>query len=192
MTGTGMQRAVGFSDPEKRQKDDFYETPPEATVELLKREKFDGVIWEPAVGAGAISKIFAQHGYFVVGSDLRTDNIYGDYPGRDFLTTSFPGQCPSPGSIVTNPPFKLALQFILRALSEPSVKKVAMFARIQLLESKERYLELWSKYPPVRVYIFSQRVTCHKEGVSIMAFCWYIWEKGYTGRPELHWILPEK
>lgn len=187
-----MQRAVGFSSPEKRQADDFYETPVIATEELLKREKFEGVVWEPAVGAGAISRVLSKHGYFVVGSDIRTDDIYGSYPGLDFLAHGYPGATPSPTTIITNPPFKLALQFILKALSEPSVKKVAMFARIQLMEGKERYLELWSKYPAIRIYIFSKRVTCSAEGVRIMAFCWYIWEKGYTGQPSLHWILPEE
>lgn len=192
MTGTGMQRAVGFSNPEKRHPDDFYETPEIATEELLKREKFPGGIWEPACGAGAISKVLSRHGYFVVGSDIRKDNIGGDYPGLDFLEHEFPGQCPSPKSIITNPPFSLALAFILRSLREPGVEKIAMFCRIQLLESQERYTELWSKYPASRVYIFSKRVTCSSEGVKIMAFAWYIWEKGFTGHPEIHWILPQK
>jgi hypothetical protein len=187
--GTGAQRAVGYSQPENRQKDDFYETPALAIEELLKREKFPGPIWEPASGAGAISKILEKYGYEVVSSDIREDT-YGKYPGVDFLQNSIPAFYPK--SIITNPPFKLALPFILRALEEPSVEKIAMFARIQLLESQERYNALWSKFPPKRVYIFSKRVTCSAEGVSIMAFSWYLWEKGFTGTPELHWILPEK
>jgi len=190
MTGTGTQRSVGYSNPEKRMADDFYETPAVAVEELLKREKFLDPIWEPAVGAGAISKILTEHNYFVVGSDIRP-GVAG-FGGRDFLTTKFPKENEEPKSIITNPPFKLALPFILRALSEPSVTKIAMFARIQLLESKERYEQLWSKHPPVRIYIFSKRVTCSAEGISIMAFAWYIWEKDFRGCPEMHWIMPEK
>lgn len=36
-----------------RPDDDFYRTPPEATHALLDRERFDGIIWEPACGDGA-------------------------------------------------------------------------------------------------------------------------------------------
>jgi hypothetical protein len=189
---TATQRLVGSSDQCVRQPDDFYETPAIATEELLKREKFLDPIWEPAVGAGAISKILSRHSYFVVGSDIRTENIYGDYPGRDFLGHGYPAGTRSPRSIITNPPFKLALPFILKALNEPGVEKVAIFGRIQLLESKERYERLWTKYPPVRIYVFSRRVTCSEEKVSIMCFCWFVWEKGFTGHPELHWIMPDK
>lgn len=189
MIGTGTQRSVGYSSPEKRMADDFYQTPAVAVEELLKREKFLDPVWEPAVGSGAISKILEKHNYFVVGSDLRI-GVAG-FGGRDFLTTKFPKENEEPKTIITNPPFKLALPFILRALSEPSVVKVAMFCRIQLLEGKERYLTLWSKYPASRIYIFSKRVTCSAEGVSIMAFAWYIWEKNFGGKPELNWILPE-
>ena len=38
-----------------RQKDDFYPTPLIAIEALLDHENFDGDIWEPACGDGAIS-----------------------------------------------------------------------------------------------------------------------------------------
>lgn len=41
-----------------RQKDDFYPTPKYAVEELLKRETFEGNIWECACGEGDISKVF--------------------------------------------------------------------------------------------------------------------------------------
>jgi len=188
VTGTGTQRSVGYSNPEKRMADDFYETPAVAIEELLKREKFQDPIWEPASGAGAISKILEKHGYEVVSSDIRKDT-YGEYPELDFLKNSIPGFYPK--SIITNPPFSSALPFILRALEEPGVEKIAIFCRIQLLEGKERYLALWSKYPPARIYVFSKRVTCSSEGVTIMCFAWYCWERGFKGKPEFNWILPE-
>jgi hypothetical protein len=187
---TPTQRLVGSSDQCERQPDDFYETPAIATEELLSREKFPEIIWEPACGSGAISKILEKHNYLVIGSDIRTDNIYGSYPGVDYLKTKQLDKLLNPHSIITNPPFKLALPFILKAVNEPGVEKVAIFGRIQLLESKERYEKLWIKYPPVRIYVFSKRVTCSEEKVSIMCFCWVIWEKGFTGHPELHWIMP--
>jgi hypothetical protein len=44
----GSSRANG-----EREENDFYPTPTFATEELLKREKFDGAIWECACGDGA-------------------------------------------------------------------------------------------------------------------------------------------
>ena len=54
-----------------RQKDDFYPTPPEATIALLNSEKFgEGTIWECACGNGAMSKVLKDSGYKVYSSDL--------------------------------------------------------------------------------------------------------------------------
>jgi hypothetical protein len=44
-------------DAENRQRDDFYPTPPEGTRALLSVERFEGPIWEPACGDGAISRV---------------------------------------------------------------------------------------------------------------------------------------
>ncbi len=45
---------------------DFYATPPEATPALLSVEQFDGPIWEPACGDGAISRQLIATGHDVV------------------------------------------------------------------------------------------------------------------------------
>ena len=47
----GSSRANG-----DREQNYFYPTPPYATEELLKREIFEGNIWEPAAGEGDISE----------------------------------------------------------------------------------------------------------------------------------------
>jgi hypothetical protein len=49
---------------------EFYPTPPEATRALLSVETFDGTIWEPACGRGAISTVLETAGYQVVSTDL--------------------------------------------------------------------------------------------------------------------------
>ena len=66
-----------------RQVDDWYPTPPEATLKLLEAEPFHGVIWEPAAGDGALADVLANSGHAVVASDL---NDYGYCKaGVDFL-----------------------------------------------------------------------------------------------------------
>lgn len=49
---------------------DFYPTPPEAVRALLSVEAFEGSIWEPACGDGAISKVLLAAGFDVVSTDL--------------------------------------------------------------------------------------------------------------------------
>jgi hypothetical protein len=44
--------------------------------------------------------------------------------------------------------------------------------------------------------VFSKRIKCVKNGDfkqagdanSAMAFCWYVWQKGYKGKPVIEWI----
>ena len=55
---------------------DFYPTPPEAIRALLSVETFEGSIWEPACGDGAISKVLLEAGHEVVSTDL-IDRGYG-------------------------------------------------------------------------------------------------------------------
>jgi len=71
MSVRAQHRTAGIAvDSANRQKDDFYPTPPEGTRALLSVERFDGSIWEPACGDGAISRVLIEAGYEVVSSDL--------------------------------------------------------------------------------------------------------------------------
>src|SRR5882672_437547 len=63
---------------------DFYPTPPEAVRALLSVEQFDGTIWEPACGDGAISRELQAHGHSVVATDL-INRGHGQ-GGSDFLS----------------------------------------------------------------------------------------------------------
>ena len=67
---------------------DFYPTPPEAVRALLSVEQFDGLIWEPACGDGAIAKELARHDHSVHPTDL-IDRGYG-IGGLDFLAPTLP------------------------------------------------------------------------------------------------------
>ena len=71
-------RLVGTMVSNDRKENDFYPTPKWATEQLLKYEKFDGDIWEPACGDGAISEVLKEHGYTVTSSDI-IDRGYSPY-----------------------------------------------------------------------------------------------------------------
>jgi len=163
----------------ERVENDFYPTPEYVTEELLKREGFDGVIWEPACGTGSMSEPIKKAGYTVESSDL-IDRGYGCI-GVDFLqTNSFAD------NIITNPPYKYATEFVEKAIKTTG-KKVAMLLKLQFLEGMKRK-QLFAKYPPKIVYVFSKRI-CFSEGKSpLMVHCWFVWEKGYKGETKLEWI----
>lgn len=171
----------------QREENDFYPTPPNAVYELLKRENFKGEIWECACGDGAISKVLKDSGYEVYSTDL----IYRGYGegNIDFLKTNRKTQ-----NCITNPPYKYATEFVEKAL-ESSTDKVAMLMKIQFLEGVKRY-EMFQNTPLKKVCVFSKRLKIYKNGIkmgnsTMMCFAWFIWEKGYTEKPYIEWILEE-
>lgn len=99
------------------------------------------------------------------------------------------------GDIITNPPYKHALEFCEKAIDVvTSGHKVAMFLRLQFLESKRRKA-FFLKYPPQKVYVSSSRLHCGRngdfesmKGNNAVAYAWFVWEKGYSGETILKWI----
>ena len=175
----------------ERQSEDFYATEPKAAELLLELEDFNERIWECACGEGDLAKVFVEHGHKVLSTDL-VDRGYGG-GGVDFL------QCTEvfDGDIITNPPYKYAKEFVEKALElVPDGHKVAMFLKLQFLEGKARR-ELFEKYPPKTVYVASGRLLCAKNGDfegmkagggSAVAYCWYVWQKGYKGDSIIKWF----
>lgn len=112
--------------------DDFYETPEEATRALLAHETLPHRLWEPACGKGAIARLLIEAGHDVVSTDL-ADRGYGQ-SGIDFLMEhSAPDGVEA---IVTNPPFKLADEFVRHGLR--LVPRVVMLLRLAYLEGAGR------------------------------------------------------
>lgn len=166
---------------ENAEPNDYYATEPKATNLLLEQVKFTPAIWEPACGEGHISKVLKEHGYHVYSSDL-INRGYG-CGGIDFLKYEHPE--PIDCDIITNPPYKYAKEFVEKALDlvKPG-RKVAMFLKLTFLEGQSRR-ELYRKAPPQTVYVSSARLQCGKNGdfsgTSMVAYAWFVWEKGYPG-----------
>jgi len=175
-------------DAQNRQRDDFYPTPPAATEALLAVEEFDGDIWEPACGNGAISRVLERYGFSVLSTDL-IDRGYGR-GGVDFLLDY---STPIADNIVTNPPFKFAQEFVEHALRR-SHRKVAMLCRLAWLEGKGRR-KLFLGSPLARVWVFSSRVPMLRNGDQMLkggggmvAFAWFVWDHNHHGAPTLGWL----
>lgn len=179
----------GISRTAIRETNDFYATDPKAIDYLLKYEVFDKNIWECACGEGNLSEPLKEYGYNVFSTDL----IDRGYPDDiiDFLKTDIKFS----GDIITNPPFKYINEFIIKALEViPFGNKVAFFMKLNHLAGKKRYKEIYSKFPPYKVYVFSGRIPCSKNNNpsgftgNAMDYAWFIWEKGKLGPTELKWI----
>lgn len=188
-----MFKTIGASNhtEKEREVNDYYATEPRAAELLCDLVKFSPHIWECACGAGHLSQVFEQRGYQVKSTDL-IDRGYGE-SGIDFL------QCTEPfyGDIVTNPPYKVARQFVEKALSlVPVGNHVAMFLKLTFMEGKGRKA-LFTQSPPRYIFVSSSRLLCAKNGEfekmregggSAVAYGWYIWEKGFQGDTVVRWF----
>lgn len=184
-----MLGATNHSDKD-RQQHDYYATEPRAMELLLAEEHFHPVIWECACGEGHLSKVLEQCGYVVISTDLIYRG-FGDPKPLNFLLESLSD---FEGDIITNPPYKYALQFVERALEIVKLgRKVAMFLKLQFLEGKARK-KFFIENPPKVVYVSCSRLTCalngnfDKSSSSAVAYAWFVWEKGFKGNPIIKWI----
>lgn len=175
------------------QENDFYSTDPSAMYDLLRREAFSYNVWEPACGMNHLSDVLRENGHAVRTSDIVDRLGDGSVEVLDFL------QCEETsydGDIITNPPYKHALDFVKKSLDlVVAGHKVAMFLRLQFLEGMKRKV-FFETHPPKVVYVFSRRVKCYKDGdmanfeqkSSPTAYMWAVWEKGYKGDTIVKWI----
>jgi len=172
--------------PEDREENDYYATNPEAVHILLENGSFSRVL-EPACGEGHISKVLEDYLIEVDSYDL-IDRGFGNVKNF-FEFESFEGD------IITNPPYKLAQEFVEH--SHKIVRdgdKICMFLKLQFLEGKARK-KMYKKHPLKTLYVFSSRMACAKggdfenlNGQGAVAYAWFLWEKGYKGSPEIKWV----
>lgn len=168
-------------------KDDLYETPPEAVEALLRVERLPEYLWEPACGRGKIANVLAAHGHCVWATDLVNYGQSSENCGIDFLMERMSRYSPIQHiqCIITNPPFKLAEEFVDHALC--LCPKVVMLLRLAFLESERRSSILDSGWL-ARIYVFRKRLPMmHRDGWegrkanSGMAFAWFVWDKNHQG-----------
>lgn len=198
--GNSIWKTLGASNHTDKEREglDFYTTDPIAIDKLLTVERPNINIWEICAGNGHLAQRLKDYGYAVTTSDI----VQRDYPldfVEDFLQmkeneTSWIKDC----DILTNPPFSKAKEFVLHALDLVGYgHKVYMFLKLTFLEGKSRYKDLFSKYPPKMIYVFSERVLCAKNGDfegmkagggSAVAYAWFVWQKGWKGKPTIEWI----
>lgn len=181
---------------------DYFPTPPWATrafcAHVLGHLGLDRYalsrlsVWEPAAGEGHMAEPLGESFGRVIASDVF------DY-GRGYRIGSFTGigagtvDPPDCDWIVSNPPFNLGLDFILRGLAL-GVSGVAMLLRTSFLEGVERYERLFAARPPTLFAPYVERVPMTKgrwdpAATTATAYAWFVWVRDAAPRPPF-WIPP--
>jgi hypothetical protein len=185
-----MQRRVEAHDS----LDDF-PTPPWATRALcewllhgVNQPLSQFTVREPAANRGHMVKPLAEYFHHVEASDVHDYGV--GYPVADYLWGPIPEMV---DWTITNPPFRLAEQFIERGY-QSSERGVAVIVRAAFLEGQGRFDRLFSIKPPSHVLQFTERVVMHKgrlapEGSTATAYAWIIWMADQRDT-RLRWIAP--
>lgn len=180
---------------EPKDSPDDFPTPPWATRGLIehilaKEDLRDFTCLEPACGAGHMAKVLKEY-FGSVTSEDAYDYGYGDV--QDFLFSDHPS-----GSfdwVITNPPFRLAEEFVIRSL-EIARHGVAILARSVFLESVGRYQGIFRNAPPSAFAQFVERVPMVRgrldsKATTATGYAWLVWHKAQAGMaPRLMWVPP--
>jgi hypothetical protein len=171
---------------------DLYETPAVAVEALLRVEQLPHCIWEPAAGKGAIVRVLRGRGHAVITSDIHD---YGSlhFVGDFLAQEKMPAGC---NCVVTNPPYQRAAQFVEHALRLSPL--VVMLLRLAFMES-ERRCPILEGAGLARIHVFRKRLPMmHRDGWegrkanSGMAFAWFVWDRGFTGRTTIDRVSWER
>ncbi|WPZ05639.1 hypothetical protein [Pelagerythrobacter marinus] len=177
---------------------DDFPTPPWATRALCEwlnargEETAHFNVREPTANRGHMVAPLREYFRRVEASDVHDYGV--GFPVGDYLFG------PEPELIhytITNPPFRLAEQFIER-MAATSEFGFAVLVRAAFLEGQGRFERLFSKNPPSHVLQFSERVVMHKgrlapEGSTATAYAWLVWldgGAGDNGETYCEWIPP--
>jgi hypothetical protein len=117
---------------------------------------------------------------------------YGYGVKRDFLDQ--PVETNSVDWVITNPPFRLGEEFVLKALNVAR-HGVAILARTVFLESIGRYEKIFSEQPPTKFAQFTERVPMvqgrlDQKASTATGYAWLVWEKKGSQIPRLMWVPP--
>ena len=174
---------------------DDFPTPPWATRALFAHVLGDDVplrrmsCLEPACGAGHMAVVLKEYFESADATDAY-DYGYGDV--RDFLLE--PYRAGSYDWVITNPPFRLAQEFVIRGLQVARIG-LAIVARTTFLESVGRYEAIFREKPLAIFAQFTERVPMLKgrldpKASTATGYAWFVWRKDISIVPRLMWVRP--
>jgi hypothetical protein len=176
---------------------DDFPTPPWATRAACEFIANQGLtlsgmsVREPCANRGYMVRPLLEHFGAVIASDVHD---YGaGFPVQDYLY-GLDAHFSRTDWTFMNPPFRLAAEFIERALRLSNVG-VAAIVRTAFLEGMERFQTLWSVSPPWAVAVHVERVPMFRgrvdaEGASATSYSWIFWRTDTAERLPIGWIPP--
>ncbi len=198
MAGQNTSSAVMAQRTEAHDSLDDFPTMPWGTRALVEHVLFPaGVpfammkVWEPAANRGYMVSPLEEYFATVYASDVHD---YGaGFHVHDFLQPYRPDGFDDIEFVITNPPFRLAKQFIERGLDVASVG-IAVVVRTSFLEGIDRYETLFRDNPPTIVAPFVERIPMFRgridpTGSSATSYTWLVWIKDCEPMP-MCWIPP--
>ena len=175
----------------ERNADDWYVEPDWSVDALAAVERpFIGGVMDPCCGSGNIPKRLHANGVlYVAASDLVDRGYDGMMSRGEFSDTlaSF-----KPASVVSNPPYNLAQEFVDCALKHTR-DRVCVLLRLAFLEGQKR--RLWFEQKPLaRVWVSSRRMSMPPGGSDVkakggtIAYAWFVFEHGHRGPAQIGWL----
>lgn len=199
--GPNTSSAVMAQRKEPNDSLDDFPTMPWGTRALMEHVLIDRVFhrdflrklncWEPAANRGYMARPLAEYFGNVYASDVHD---YGQgFLVHDYLQPYKPDYFFNIDFVCTNPPFRLAKQFIERALEVASIG-LAVVVRTSFLEGIDRYNTLFKDNPPTIVAPFVERIPMFRgrvdqKGSSATSYSWLVWVNGVDPLPMV-WIPP--
>lgn len=169
MDSLQASRISGGNSARGRRRSDFYPTPPDVTVALMRFLNLPRTtsVWEPATGEGDMAGVLQTYFETVYATDI--------LDGTDFLKSSIDAA----DWIITNPPFSLAEDFIRRAAEIQ--KPFAMLLKSQYWHAAKR-AALFEEIPPSYIlpltwrpdFFFKERENGNS-GSPLMDVMWCVW-----------------
>lgn len=222
----GQNRSSAVMNQRKEAHDslDDFPTPPWATRALVEHVLMPArpakmlarsIAWDPACNRGFMVRPLSEYFAEARGSDIEDYGFAGQQKTVDFL---WPGAEDGIGRdvdwLITNPPFRLAEQFIEKAFFL-NLTGCAFLMRTSFLESEGRHTRLFSRFAPTIVAQFAERVVMHKGKIvnpnipervfdekkqawverkptTATSYMWFVWLRGRIAnrQSQLVWIPP--
>jgi hypothetical protein len=161
---------------------DDFPTPPWATralfAHVVRTDPLDETVLEPAANRGYMAEVLKEFFADVTAYDIEDYGYCPVLPGGFLESNVVEG---SHDWVVTNPPFKLAEQFVRQALLVAR-RGVAVLCRTVIVEGRHRYDHLYNPQRPSIVAQFVERVPMVEGRVDAKAstatgYCWVVWDK---------------
>jgi hypothetical protein len=196
---------------------DDFPTPPWATRALMRflASRNEPLhmqhVWEPACNRGQMARVLAEEFDNVHATDVHDYGWPGQSGVADFLI-DWGQDSPDVDWIITNPPFRLAAEFITHGLNIAR-HGVAVLVRTSFIEGQARYEALFRGRPETFVLPFVERVVMWRgvlldpdvpvwrnepgrleKPTSATSYAWLVWRFDAPGHlppvTELHRIAP--